>query len=116
MILNCGQLSGAILSGYQGAGTDNIIPLTYCHDRHVQITQENILLMSHGCGSCRLRSSTGRFLCYRYSRYHIDIYWIQSHSPHIDILDSSPAHNLTGVTAAELRRRLSKVNRFLRVP
>ena len=39
----------------------------------------------------------------------------KTRSPHIDILDSNPAHNLTGVTTAELRRRLSKMNRFLHV-
>ena len=49
-------------------------------------------------------------VAYRYTVF-------KTRSPHIDIhvLDSNPAHNLTGVSTAELRRRLSKVNRFLRV-
>ena len=54
MILKCRQLSGDILSRSQGAKTDSIIPLTYHHDRHVQITKRNILSMSRGSGCCQL--------------------------------------------------------------
>ena len=54
VILKCRQLSGDILSRSQGARTDNIIPLTCYHDRHVQITKRNILSMSRGSGSCQL--------------------------------------------------------------